>query len=272
MERVRPISQPICLPDCRGLSPTAKSNAIFNFISSWSADVVTLQEICHSTFDKLLARLGRPWTGYFATTVLFSDDNRCDDPGQRSWGIAVVVRGTIGNYDNRYIGNDPDDGEVRRFLCGDVSIGAGQRACTTHLTPFGDSAAEQENYDQYVQVRSQVNSWAVQGVATSLGADLNRDVRACNQSILNSLEEIYRGQLGPRPSCVQDGRGQFYEADHFTSSGDGTYDEATFASSKKIDYFFVNYQRFYADYGGDAVPTSSSDHNPLRAAVTVHSP
>lgn len=142
------------------------------------------------------------------------------------------------------------------------------------------SAARSENYSQFIQVRAQVNTWAVQGVATSLGADLNRDVRSCHsQDDLERLEEIYRTDLGPppAPACPHGhtqhyGREQFYEADRRDNDGSGGPDrhaEPTLGS-KKLDYFFVGHQRFYADYGAKLKPTSYSDHKPLHAAVTIH--
>lgn len=62
-----------------------------------------------------------------------------------------------------------------------------------------------------------------------------------------------------------DGDGQFDEADR---RGD-VVDEATIGSDK-LDYWLVSIQRYYADYGGDALITSYCDHKPLRAAATVH--
>lgn len=66
-------------------TPSQKAPEIERLIeaSDWRASIVTLQEICKSTFDLTLARLGSPWTGYFATTVLFPNDTRCRDSGRR---------------------------------------------------------------------------------------------------------------------------------------------------------------------------------------------
>ena len=252
-------------------TPSQKAVEIERLIEAadWRANIVTLQEICQSTFNLLLPRLGFPWDGYFATTVTFPDDTRCRNTTTRNWGIAVIVKGDIYGYDNRYIGNDPDDGEVRRFLCGDVSIGRGQRVCTTHLTPSISTEARAENRTQFNTVRAQVNTWAVQNFATSLGADLNRDVRSCGSvDDLNILEDIYESDLGPS-SCLHYGDRHYYETDRRSRGTGDIADEATIGS-KKLDYFFVNYQRFYADYGGKLKATAYSDHKPLHAAVTIH--
>lgn len=102
---------------CEDWTPSQKAAQIELLVeaSDWRGQALTVQEICKSTFDLALSRLGAPWTGYFATTVLFSNDTRCRDIGKRNWGIGVLVKGKIRGYDNQYIGNDPDDGEVRRF-------------------------------------------------------------------------------------------------------------------------------------------------------------
>lgn len=99
-------------------TPTQKAAEIERLIEAadWKASIVTLQEICKSTFDLTLGRLGWPWTGYFTTTKLFSDDTRCRDSGKRNWALGIMVKGSIYNFWFDYLGNDPDDGETRRML------------------------------------------------------------------------------------------------------------------------------------------------------------
>jgi len=64
--------------------------------------------------------------------------------------------------------------------------------------------------------------------------------------------------------------GQFYEADHWRGdAGDGFYDIDTLGSIK-YDYALFNNQRFYADHGGGVGGSYVSDHDVLRAAMTVH--
>jgi len=120
-------------------------------------------------------------------------------------------------------------------------------------------------------MRSNLNSRVNQGNAVVLGADLNDDVHFCgspNQYLVATLYFTTYG-AGTQNGCGQ-GTGQFYEADHWRGdAGDGFYDIDTLGSNK-YDYALFNHQRFYTDYGGGVGGSYVSDHDVLRAAMTVH--
>jgi endonuclease/exonuclease/phosphatase family metal-dependent hydrolase len=99
------------------------------------------------------------------------------------------------------------------------------------------------NQLQISDVAGYLNPRAATGTAIVLGGDFNATP----------------GQLG---SIYASGSGEFREVDD-------PQNESTH-SSGKIDYIFVNQQRFY-NLTGDATATSVSDHLPLRGTATVTS-
>jgi len=85
---------------------------------------------------------------------------------------------------------------------------------------------------------------------------------------------MYLQPFGHSTRCYTN-TGDSYEADEPTTSGDGFYNEGTFArgffqDDPKLDYTFFNWQRFFHNYGGDATSSHVSDHDLLRSAMTVH--
>jgi endonuclease/exonuclease/phosphatase family metal-dependent hydrolase len=244
---------------CRNTRWYDRADAISASIQNWSADAVTLQEVCQSTYNRILRDLGSGWHGYFKHTYVTAyNDFRCGGSGGAYWGIAILAKSPVSDVTAILLEEEPD-GEARRLLCGNVTIGSGFRLCSTHLSNSSDNAAQAE------KVSFEVNYWVSRGAAVLLGGDLNINVRNCTEAA--SLSPLYYGGFGP--SRCESGYGHLYEADKATSWGDGTYDEPTYGSAK-IDYVFFNRQRFYADYGADATYTSVSDHRPMRAAVTIH--
>lgn len=245
--------------NCRYTPWYERADAIVASINNWSADVVTLQEVCQSTYQRIMGQLPG-WHGYFKHTYVTSaSDNRCGS-GPDYWGIAVMAKSTLSSISYTLLGTE-SNGEERRLLCANVTVGSGFRLCSTHLS------TSSANVEQVRKVAAELNGWVSNGAAVLLGGDLNINVRSCAED--DYLAPFYYGAFGAGNNSCRTGYGHFYEADKATSWGDGVYDEVT-TGSEKLDYVFVNRQRFYADYGADATSSSVSDHRPLRAAVTVH--
>src|SRR3954454_16062903 len=125
-------------PDCQ-VTPTQRASAITQSVTASPANVVTLQELCRSTFDMVVAGLPPGWVGSFFSTFT-TTDTRCQsaDP---TWGIAVLARSaTIGPPSTTTLGVEAS-GERRTLLCVDVTVAIGIRTCTTHLTSSSQSGA-----------------------------------------------------------------------------------------------------------------------------------
>ena len=244
-------------------TPSQRASAIVQSIHSYSAHLVTLQEVCRSTVDMVAASLGPAWVSQFFTTYT-TTDTRCQSV-DRTWGIAVLARSTtLSNPQAHSLGVETS-GEQRTLLCADVTVSLIVRTCTTHLTAGSDAnAAVQAN-----TAVDLVNQWTATN-AVVVGGDFNLNVRQCgNTHILNGLRRWYAGRFGAGVTRCYTGAGSMYEVDQYRSGGDGVYDETTLGSAK-IDFVFANRQRMNADYDGDATSSSLSDHDPLRGAVTAH--
>jgi len=175
------------------------------------------------------------------------------------------------------IGQNPTGTEVRRLLCANTTIASiGFRVCSSHLTRLATSAERSANRSQFLNLRDEINSRAYAGQALVLGADLNRNSRYCsNTEDLWLLDDVYRGTFGGasfNSRCAVNGQGPYYEADN--TGTDAEYNEGTLENplglDPKVDYFFMNYQRFYGAYGADATSSIYSDHDPLRTSFTVN--
>ncbi len=252
-------------PDCQ-VTPTQRASAIVQSITStsWPANVVTLQELCRSTFDMVVGALPPGWVGAFFSTFT-TTDTRCQS-ADRTWGIAVLARSAvIGPPSTTTLGVE-SSGERRTLLCADVTVTVPMRTCTTHLTSSSQASAA-------AQARTAVdvvNQWVAENRTVVVGGDFNLNVRQCsNSNVSGGLGRWYYGRFGAGFSRCYSGSGSMHEADRYRSGGDGVYDEDTVGSSK-LDYVFANRQHVNNDYAGDATSSSVSDHDPLRAAFTAH--
>ncbi len=242
-----------------------------------------LQELCEATYNDLLYdELGGAtagWTGVFSTTYAVPmEDHRCRTQGGGNWGLGILARGaSFSSPNGMIIGQNPTGTEVRRLLCANTTIASiGFRVCSSHLTRLATSAERSANRSQFLNLRDEINSRAYAGQALVLGADLNRNSRDCsNTEDLWLLDDVYRGTFGGasfNSRCAVNGQGPYYEADN--TGTDAEYNEGTLENplglDPKVDYFFMNYQRFYGAYGADATSSIYSDHDPLRTSFTVN--
>lgn len=246
---------------CWDNNSQARADAILRSISSWGADLVTLQEVCRITYDYMAANLGSSWRGYFVSTYT-QPPPRCGDQNT-SWGSALFARTTTISAPTLTVLNSSGF-EPRRLLCNDVVVGVPLRICTTHLA----ANATNETYLQSFKAANAVNGAIAGGLNNAIiGGDFNLNVRDCyNANSMDGLRPWYYGALG---SCGN-GYGQFLEADAPYPNAAGPFNEDT-QGTRKLDYVFANFQHT-ANLSGDATLTEISDHDPLRAQMTVYNP
>ena len=239
-----------------------RADAIARSVLSGASNVVTLQEVCRYTYDRLLQGLGSSWRGRFLQTVALNDD-RCA-PGARSWGIAVLARAPAPtNVTATLLPNPNGESERRYLLCGDVVIGTTFRVCSSHFSVHA-SASD----DQAASVGSRFASYAATGGAVLLGVDANIDVRSCTPAA--ALKPLYAGGFGGTTTTpCQTGTGVMVEADQPRAGGDGSYNAPT-VGTNKLDYVFLTAGRWSPDYRGVVSSSWLSDHEILRGEGTLN--
>ena len=239
-----------------------RAEAIATSVVSGGNNVVTLQEVCRYTYDRLIERLGPTWSGSFLQTVAV-DDDRCA-PGARSWGIALLVQAPAPtNVTATQLPKPFWEFERRYLLCGDVVLGAAVRVCSSHFSVPGYISDSQA-----VVVGRALATHAANGGAAVLGADANINVRSCSAAV--TLRPLYSGPFGGTSSTTcQVGTGAMVEADQVRAGGDGTYNAPTVGTSK-LDFVFFTARRWAPDYGGASTSSWLSDHNVLRGEGTLN--
>jgi len=248
------------------VTPTQRASAIAQAITTAprTPDVVTLQEVCHSTYDMVVASLPPGWVGQFHSTYT-TTDARCQSV-DRSWGIAVLARSDVLATPSPHVLGTEVSGERRTLLCIDVRITIHLRACTTHLTSTSQAAAA----SQATTAAHLVDRWVAADQTVVVGGDFNLDVRQCDDAdVGNGLRPWYHGSFGAGITRCYSGSGSMDEVDRYRPGGDGTYDEATFAAAK-LDYVFGDRRHADPQLDGDATSSSVSDHDPLWGALTAH--
>lgn len=238
-----------------------RADVVASSVLTADSDVVTLQEVCRYTYDRLLRRLGTAWHGTFFQTVTIGDD-RCA-PGARSWGIALLARAAAPtNVTATLLPNPLGESERRYLLCGDVVIGTVLRVCSSHFSVQSAASAEQVS-----AVGSRLATHAASGGAAILGVDANIDVRTCAAAA--ALRPLYSSAFGGTSTTgCQTGTGVMVEADQARTGGDGTYNAAT-CGTRKCDYVFFTRNRWAADHRGVTTSLWVSDHRVLRGEATL---
>jgi endonuclease/exonuclease/phosphatase family metal-dependent hydrolase len=248
-------------PDCDATA-AQRAAAIATSVANGANNVVTLQEVCRYTYDRLLQRLGSAWHGAFFQTVGIGDD-RCA-PGARSWGIALLARAPApANVTATLLPNPLGESERRYLLCGDVVIGATFRVCSSHFSVRTAAYTEQAT-----AVGGRLATHAAGGGAAVLGVDTNVDVRTCTAAAV--LRPLYASGFGGTSSTTcQTGTGVMIEADQYRAGGDGLYNAPT-CETLKCDYVFLTAQRWRTDYRGVVTSSWLSDHEILRGEGTLN--
>jgi endonuclease/exonuclease/phosphatase family metal-dependent hydrolase len=245
-------------PRCANNSSSVRASAIVTSINSQSSTIVTLQEVCRVTYERIIAGLGPAWTGSFLWTAAISSA-RCE--GSMEWGLAILSNwGAPTDVNQTLLPNSPNS-EPRYLFCGTIVVGGPIRQCVTHFT------YESFRVSQAIEVGRQMKEYAYGGGAILLGGDLNINSRSCAEAA--EVRPIYIRRFGgDGTSTCQIGYGVGQEVDQRHIGGDGTYNAATFGSAK-IDYIFFSFPRWLADYDGRATDSQVSDHRILRGEGTL---
>lgn len=249
-------------PECDATA-AQRASAIVSSVVNGGSSVVTLQEVCRYTYDRILAGLGSRWRGAFLQTVALADD-RCA-PGARSWGIAFLARSpSVTAVASTQLPNPLGETELRHLLCGDVVVGTRLRACTSHFSVHAAASSAQA-----ADVGARLVTATTGGTAVLLGVDANIDSRDCVAAA--ALAPIHIRSFGGTSDDLtcQTGIGVMYEADQRHTGGDGSYTAPT-AGARKIDQVFFFSGRWYADYNGVTSTSWLSDHKVLRGEGTLH--
>lgn len=245
-------------PRCASNSSSVRASAIVSSINSESSTIVTLQEVCRVTYERIIAGLGPAWTGSFLWTAVISSA-RCE--GSMEWGLAILSRwGAPTDVNQTLLPNSPGS-EPRYLFCGTILVGGPIRQCVTHFTYQSFRAA------QAIEVGRQMKAYVYGGGAILLGGDLNINSRNCTDA--TEVRPIYIGRFGGDGTrTCQIGYGVGRDVDQRHAGGDGTYDAATF-NSAKIDYIFFGFPQ-WTDYNGRPSDSAVSDHRILRGEGTLH--
>jgi endonuclease/exonuclease/phosphatase family metal-dependent hydrolase len=247
------------------VTPTQRASAIAQSITAapWTPNVVTVQEMCRSTFDMVVGALPPTWVSHFHSTFT-TTDARCQSV-DHTWGLAVLARSdTLDEPTAHVLGVEPS-GERRTLLCIDVRVTVPLRTCTTHLTASSQAAAA----SQATSAARLVDGWVAADHTVVLGGDFNLDVRQCgNAAVGNGLRPWYDGRFGAGITRCYQGAGPMSEVDRYRPGGDGIHDEATYAAAK-LDYVFGDRRHVDPRQDGDATSSSVSDHDPLRGTMTA---
>ena len=203
--------------------------------------VVTLDELCRSQYDRLLADL--PYHGHFQPTV----PNRCWDGSD--FGIAVLVHSSDVEYAGSAPLPAPAGGEPRAVICvRTLEHGRPLVACATHLDTDPANTAS-----QVTAVADRADRYRADA-AVVVGGDFNTTPGG--------------SALGPMDAG-------FVEADAADDAFTGGCRRARCGDGpgyahpiRKIDYVFLS----RGDFTGISAQVSSaphSDHTPLRATATL---
>jgi hypothetical protein len=130
-------------PVCNDVTPQERADKISASVVSGGSNVVTLQEVCLSTLNRIVANLGQSyWAGKHLWTTFDINDGRCGISNE--WGLGIIARGPL---DLNSVGwallpnpnGTPDptgqNGPEPRYLfCGNFLISAWFRVCSSHFS------------------------------------------------------------------------------------------------------------------------------------------
>jgi endonuclease/exonuclease/phosphatase family metal-dependent hydrolase len=210
-----------------------------------NADVVLLQELCESQFDRVRTLLKTSgFHGRFAAATVSRD---C----RTAFGVAVFVRAPV--LESAVLPLPTRPGYEHRTLLGVTARIGGRRTfvATVHLSPSPAAGLD----GQLTTVARYLDAHAA-GPAI-VGGDFN------SLPVKPQLLEFYSAAAG--------GTGRFLEADEFRGrraeiGGFPTFDVA----GRKIDYVFFSTGDFAAPTAG-SLPTTLSDHRVYRGTARITS-
>lgn len=225
----------------------AVADAVVSTILGRRPALVALQETCRTQAERIRNRLAAstfPMDMLYEPTLLADtngDNNKCRF---NDYGIAVLSKGGRVGTEVVELPNPSYDEyvyEVRKLLCVRTALSPSVTvdACSTHLVPRNTTDNTEWNLRQYTAVADWVNPKARAGIAAVPSGDFNRPP--------DTTGKMWYGTYG--------GTGEFCEVDY-------PQNESTSVGGK-VDYVFVNRQRFHDVNSGDATYSDYSDHDPL---------
>jgi endonuclease/exonuclease/phosphatase family metal-dependent hydrolase len=199
--------------------------------------VLTLQEVCRSQYDQLVADL--PYHGHFEPTIR----GRCWDGSD--YGIAVLVR----TSDVEHLGSwplpNPAGGEPRTMVCVRT---AALVACVTHIDTVPANKAS-----QVAAVASRAGSYRAGGPVV-VGGDFNVTP---DSPVIGPMYDLF--------AEADSADGEFTGGCSSARCGERLgYGRPT----RKIDYLFLSRSGF-AGVDADATSAPNSDHTPLWATAEL---
>jgi endonuclease/exonuclease/phosphatase family metal-dependent hydrolase len=249
---------------------TGVADAVVRTANNYTADFVTLQEVCETQFDYIEAQPG--YSGHFWPTLTQDEYRQQIEDGKRSadskplcggtgsFGNAVFSRGGVGtlNEEEYVLPAHPDRPEEQPYMvCVRQNIrttAVRARACSVHLSTHDATRQAQLEDVAYV-----VNVQASSGTRVIVGGDFNAE------------PGDLVGALGQR----------FIEADYFDNAATHENPSCPYATdqsraaehcqgplARKIDHVF--FSRNHVASGsviGSPAGTSYSDHLPLRGTA-----
>ena len=80
-------------PVCSNVTPEQRADLISSSILSGGSNVVTLQEVCLSTLNRIVANLRQSyWVGKHLWTTTNVNPGRCGTQNEE-WGLGIIARG-----------------------------------------------------------------------------------------------------------------------------------------------------------------------------------
>jgi endonuclease/exonuclease/phosphatase family metal-dependent hydrolase len=238
-----------------------------------NADVVSVNEICQTQYDALLAALqSRGWPidpmncSRFAVARM-AGTGVCQ---QTAYGIALFSKAPLGTADVVAL-TDANASERRQLLCAPLVDRPHTWLCTTHLTNDAAYTASQVQ-----EVRMKLATYLSVGGTVIVAGDLNLEPNNA------ALDSVYSSNV--QTSVNGNNGGAYRELDDADSSNCLGYGEQTFGGvgvcgiGKKIDYVFVSEAALAGGYELDshAVPScgtsACSDHRMIEGTVTLLAP
>lgn len=208
-----------------------------------AADVVLLQELCRSQFDRVRELLtARGFHGRYAATTV---SRGCGT----AFGVAVFVRAPV--LESAVLPLPTRPGYEHRALLGITTVLRGRRTfvATVHLSPSPAAGLDA----QLAAVAHSLNAHT--GDPAIVGGDFN------SLPVKPELRRFYSAAAG--------GSGHFLEADEFRGRRAAIGGAATFdVADRKIDYVFFSAGDFARPSAG-SLATSLSDHSVYEATARI---
>jgi endonuclease/exonuclease/phosphatase family metal-dependent hydrolase len=234
-----------------GCNKDRRVTGALDALAGYRPEAASLNEVCRGQLDGVVSGLRRRgWT--MDAQFLVTSPGVC---GGDDYGIAVLTRSRVVDTDTVTY-DDQARGAVERrgLLCAQAALGGRPtRVCSTHLVSAGEDPSGSIRRAQLAEASRVTGAFPVPVV---LMGDLNLP------PVDAGMAALYTGGpsgLGAAPGSLD----EVDQGPRFCRCG-----VATHSSGLKLDYVFVSARHFIV-WGASVVGSASSDHDVLRAVVTV---